>query len=109
MVIWLQAPNSSLSLVSEIYKALNGVLPYIKDIYGSFWREIVTMLANGLADLAEGNEDCRLPLVHASLRLFRSLQSLASPDASDDLSDSLADTKEPIMNSMLHALKLQSG
>ena len=91
----------SAAIESELLKSLAVLLPYIKDIYGEFWENVVGAVSEALE-----SEESSLPLVHSSLRLSSLLSKVVKDDSNEDLQESWAEAKPKIASgllSMLHA------
>ncbi|KIW66293.1 hypothetical protein PV04_08490 [Phialophora macrospora] len=76
-------------------RLLEPVVVAVKDLYGGHWEKIFQSLAAILQSGSSWNED--LPVLHASLRLYGRLRSLAKfDDANEDLVDAWRGA-EPIL------------
>lgn len=93
----------ALGLEAEIMRALNQILPAIKETYGSFWENVLEVLTESWSSKAEILDE-RLPLIHASLRLYSTLQRLGSEESNDDLVDALKSHEESTASGMVNLL-----
>lgn len=91
-------------LKAEIMRALNRILPVLKETYGSFWEDVINILTQMWSPDAEMS-DGKLPLIHASLRLYSTLLTLASGEANDDLVDSSKAQEGSIADGMINLLQ----
>lgn len=96
----LAESSVSKSVASEAFKALTVILPFIKDIYGSFWGQIVDAVINRWSLLTE-QDDSEVPSLHASLRLCATLNKLSGEDANDDLQDIWASERRSLVGGLL--------
>ena len=100
-----QSQKASITSQIEILRTLNIVLAPIKDIYGSFWEdvlEIIKKVFDGPAD------DEKVPLLATSLRLLSLLRNQDMLDSNDDLLDSWIASKDIIAkNLILVAVKVK--
>ncbi|KAL4914937.1 hypothetical protein BDW62DRAFT_189604 [Aspergillus aurantiobrunneus] len=93
----LQSKQVSLSLKTEIFKALTFALPNIKEMYGPHWEECMEILSSTWRDISEG--DSALTVLNSSFRLFSCLESIVKDDESnDDVKDAWADRKTKLFN-----------
>ncbi|KAF2236294.1 hypothetical protein EV356DRAFT_482442 [Viridothelium virens] len=107
---WATDPNMRLSIQAETLRALVGTIGYMKDMYGSHWPDILhAILGVWKRCIREGKG--RLPLLHASLRLFGTLRSLSEDqDVNDDLLDAWKDTQTAAAGTLISVLKsLETG
>ena len=89
-----QNEDSASCITAEILKSLTVLLPQIKDIYGSFWPDIIDA-ASCVLHLSYIDRDDDLPQLHASLRLLLKLKALASTGSNDDLQDAWIEKFQP--------------
>lgn len=102
---WLEEPELLDAQIStEICRALAALLPCMKDVYGSFWEKTVGFILSIWSKAFEYNLEDVLPLVHASLKLSRTLETLAEPN--DDLEDALRDLATAKPASLVELLRL---
>jgi E3 ubiquitin-protein ligase listerin len=87
LVEWLQGRDAhvSLAIQAESLKSLTHVLPFISDVYGSHWQDILIVLEATVNDPAS---DQSLQWTHACLKMIATLKSLSKDDSNDDLTDS---------------------
>ncbi|KJK82300.1 hypothetical protein H634G_02494 [Metarhizium anisopliae BRIP 53293] len=85
---WLDDPTElSASLSASICRALNVLLPCMKDVYGSYWETTLQFCTSLWKRATNANLDNVLPAIHASLKLVKTLESITEPN--DDLEDAL--------------------
>lgn len=106
MVSELMNPSLTSVIQAEIMKALRIALVPIKEIYGSFWADIFTVLQQ---DLAGTVTEARLTNIHASLRLLSLLRKPQMQEANDDLLDAWTDQKHAISKSLIMLMVQHSG
>lgn len=115
MLPWLEDEGVSTATKSEVFKSLSVLLPAMADIYGEHWVQVLSHIANAWsagyvqADAPEV-DDTRLPLVHASLKLYGALRSLkSSEDPNDDLVDAWKESQEAATSGLLGLLRQSQG
>lgn len=83
-------------------KILKAVLAPIREIYGAFWEELIDIVnTSWSSDLIE---DDKIPLLHASLRLFEQLKKLKFQESNDDLQDAWVEKQESLDKGLLGLL-----
>jgi len=110
---WLHERNVCFAVKAELCKVLTNLLSSIKDIYGTHWAEILNYFVELWSSRNKIDESPvsipRLPLMHASLKLFAALQALTTDDDSnDDLKDAWQESIEALSKGLINLLK-QSG
>lgn len=93
-------------LGSEVCRALQKLLPAIKDVYGSYWESTFDFCVS----IWESNENGslsneRLPMIGMSLKLYSILQKLAEDD-NDDLKEAFELSREQACDGLVKLLKL---
>ncbi|KAI1416842.1 hypothetical protein F5Y13DRAFT_204219 [Hypoxylon sp. FL1857] len=102
---WLETPEElDYRFATEACRCLQRLLPCIKDVYGPYWEKAMDFCIYLWAKPATEPLDHRLPEIHASLRLFLTLQSLEDPN--DDLLDVLQSSAEKRSAALIELLKL---
>ncbi|KAI1802039.1 Zfp294 protein [Daldinia bambusicola] len=102
---WLDTPEEvDYRFAAEACRSLQRLLPCIKDVYGPYWEKAIGFCVYLWTKPVTGSLDCRLPEIHASLRLFIALQSLEEPN--DDLVDVLQESAEKRSVALIELLKL---
>lgn len=102
---WLETPEDvDNSYATEVCRALQRLLPCIKDVYGSYWESAVNFCIYLWTKPPTQLVDTRLPELHASLRLMATLQSLKEPN--DDLIDALETSAGRNSAALINLLKL---
>lgn len=100
----LDASSDDLSLQTQVLRVLDPVLPTTSDIYGEHWEQMFDYLVALWHE--ERNLEDDLPLIHASLRLYGRLQTLAkSDDCNEDLSDAYKTAKASLEGGLLDCLQ----
>jgi E3 ubiquitin-protein ligase listerin len=102
---WLDEPEGlAASFSAEVCRALSKLLPCMKDVYGSYWEKTVQFCIS-LWNRAERDPLSEaLPYIHASMKLFRALESI--PEPNDDLEDALKERSEPKAKGLIKLLQL---
>ncbi|WPH00474.1 Hypothetical protein R9X50_00330300 [Acrodontium crateriforme] len=114
-MILLVESGAPVIIVAEVWKALNFVIPSVKDMYGEHWEQILsTILAfwNAIEEHLEHTpyDEGRVLLLNSSLRLFDSLRNLTrSEDPNDDVVESMAGKKNEITSSLIRLLKAEGS
>jgi len=111
---WLHERNVCFAVKAELCKVLTNLLSSIKDIYGTHWAEILNYFVELWSfpnKIDESNAFLpRLPLTHASLKLFAALQALTTDDDSnDDLKDAWQESIEALSKGLINLLKQSGG
>ncbi|TEA14345.1 E3 ubiquitin-protein ligase listerin [Colletotrichum sidae] len=102
---WLEDTiNLTPALSTEICRALQRLLPSIKDVYGQHWEKTIEFSTALWAKASDDRLDDSLPYIHTSLRLMSILETLEEPN--DDLADALAEFAETKSLSLIELLKL---
>jgi len=106
LLFFIKHMTRELSNRTEILKVLHAVLPPIKEIYGSFWHEILDAVQQDF--IISASEDS-LPNIHAALRLSSLLQKQRMQEANDDLSDAWTERKGYIAKVLIRLMSNLSG
>ncbi|CAJ2514030.1 Uu.00g021490.m01.CDS01 [Anthostomella pinea] len=102
---WLESPEElDYRFAAEACRSLQRLLPCVKDVYGSYWERTVDFCIYLWTKQMAQSLDCRLPEIHASLRILSILQSLEDPN--DDLVDVLQSSAERRSAALIELLKL---
>ncbi|KAF5644121.1 e3 ubiquitin ligase listerin [Fusarium sp. NRRL 25303] len=102
---WLDEPESlSPALCAEICRALNKLLPCMKDVYGSYWEKTIEFCISLWNRAHEFELNEALPFIHSSLRLFKTIESLQEPN--DDLEDALKEYASAKPRALIELLRL---
>ncbi|KAH9908547.1 hypothetical protein F4778DRAFT_717592 [Xylariomycetidae sp. FL2044] len=102
---WLESPEDlDYRFSAEICRCLQRLLPSIKDVYGSYWERAIDFCIYLWTKKVIQSLDCRIPEIHASLRLMSTLQSL--DDTNDDLVEILESSAERRSQAMIELLQL---
>ena len=97
-------PTSNLG--AQMLSTLAFTLPPIKDIYGSFWSELLTIIPKtGL----QATSDETLFGVYASLRILLLMRKSDIKDANDDLLDAWNENKPVLATALVDLLKQSAG
>ena len=86
---------------TEIMRSLLMVLPAIKDIYGSFWGDILDF---AISMRRYPLDDEHLAGRHACLRLLSTLTKAETLELNDDILDAWTERKHPIMEDLVRVL-----
>lgn len=101
---WLDEPDFSPSFSAEVCRALAALLPCMKDVYGSYWEATLEFCVSLWQTVATLDLHDALPIIHASLKLVRMLETLSEPN--DDLEDALKETSNAKSKALIELLKL---
>lgn len=105
----LQHGFANLHVIAEMYKVLFVILSLIKDIYGSFWEEIIEIMVGGCSR-AVNEHTYDIPFMHASLKLHDIIRRLATTSVeNEDLTEAWANNKAAATESLVGLLKLQAS
>ncbi|GKT93369.1 RING zinc finger [Colletotrichum tofieldiae] len=96
--------NLTPALSAEICRALQRLLPSMKDVYGSYWEKAIEFSTALWAKASDDRLDDSLPYIHASLKLMAALETLSEPN--DDLVEALKEFAETKSLSLIELLKL---
>ncbi|KAF7549707.1 hypothetical protein G7Z17_g6202 [Cylindrodendrum hubeiense] len=103
---WLDEPESlSAPLCAEVCRALTHLLPCMKDVYGSYWEKTIEFCISLWNRAHDYKLEQALPFIHASLKLFKTLESLQEPN--DDLVDAIKEHASAKPRSLIELLRLQ--
>lgn len=115
VIAWLDT-DASLVVQSEICKALIKLIPGMADMYGEHWAQInawlIAFWRSSATEMADGSvvSETGVLLAHASLKLLATLQTLErSEEVSDDLIESLKESKDSISEGLISLLQTSSG
>lgn len=89
---------------AESCRLLTRLLPELASVYGSHWENTLEYCTRIWATAGEYPLDVSLSAIHASLKLYSTLEAL--PEPNDDLEDSLKESAELKAKSLLDLLKL---
>ncbi|KAF4438672.1 hypothetical protein F53441_12745 [Fusarium austroafricanum] len=102
---WLDEPETlSPALCAEICRALNKLLPCMKDVYGSYWEKTIEFCISLWNRAHDFELDEALPFIHSSLKLFKTIESL--PEPNDDLEDALKEYASAKPRALIELLRL---
>lgn len=92
-------------LASEACRALQTLLPAMKEVYGSYWQTTLDFCVS-IWESTNGilTAQC-LPMIGMSLKLYTILRTLE--DTNDDLEDALVTSNDQVSQSMIKLFKLQ--
>ena len=106
IISWLDEPGElSPAILAETCRALTELLPCMKDVYGSYWEKAIQfgiMLWNDTGESHNLSE--RLPVIHASLRLMKTLETI--PEPNDDLRDAIKEFANEKPKAIMELLKI---
>jgi len=107
---WMQSATLGNDIASEACRALQRLLPAMKDIYGSYWQTSIDYCVDVWAKSEETGclSNDLIPVIGMTLRLYTVFKSLlASNDANDDLLDAFAESKDRICSGLVTLLQLR--
>lgn len=100
--------RSDHKIAAEACRALQKLLPAIKDVYGQYWETTLDYCVSIWNSCQDALTNEKLPMVGMSLKLYSILQSMSTAeDANDDLQDALNLTEEQVSAGLVHLLKLE--
>lgn len=92
------------AISTESCRALQRLLPCIREVYGPYWRRTLEYCITLWLDAAKDDEEQRLPYIYTSVKLLSSMRAMDEPN--DDLTDALISLAEPIYHGLLELLKI---
>lgn len=98
----------SIPVACEAFKTLTVILPFIKDIYGAFWGQIVDAMVKSWS-VPMAQDDTGVAPLHASLRICATLNKLSVDDANDDLQDVWISERKSLVGSLLGVMGQLQG
>lgn len=101
-----QVQSSPMACQAEVLRALRTVLPFIKEIYGSFWDTILVFLESTFGHIVT---DETLPMLAGSLRLLSRLQKEDMQSGNDDLLDSWTEHRPAVAKASLRLVGKMKG
>ncbi len=99
----------SKQIMNEALKALNALVPSIKDVYDSFWEQITDFIINTLSSPNQFRDDDNIPTLHATLELLATLKILKIEESNDDLVEAWTAKEASLINRLLDILKECQG
>lgn len=106
---FISAEDYISSLSTEVFGALQVVLPPIRQIYGSFWADSFFLIERTWSFSLKVPSDKRLPVLNASLRLLSVLRRMIEGDSNDDLQDAWPLSLKYVAPGMLNLLQELRG
>ncbi|KAH8758296.1 hypothetical protein F5883DRAFT_565894 [Diaporthe sp. PMI_573] len=103
---WAGQPVEDLSvgIVTETCRALQRLLPCIREVYGPYWEQTIEFCLSLWKRAGRRSLEKHLPYIHASVKLMSGLSAIEDPN--DDLVDALDTHAEPRNHALLELLKL---
>ncbi|KAI0478868.1 hypothetical protein GGR56DRAFT_632310 [Xylariaceae sp. FL0804] len=102
---WFETPDElDYRFAAEACRCLQYLLPCIKDVYGPYWEKTIDFCIHLWTKQIIQSLDCRLPEIHASLRLMSNLEALQEPN--DDLTEALQASSDKRSAALMELLKL---
>ena len=92
-------------ITSEVLKALSALIVPIKDVYDSFWQQMIDFINNTLSSPNRFLDDDNIPMLHATLELFTSLKILTAEGSNEDLEDAWTEEEGSLVNKLIDLLK----
>ncbi|KAK5000224.1 hypothetical protein LTR66_000888 [Elasticomyces elasticus] len=104
IIPWLTDDQVITAVKAEACKALMGLLPAAKAVYGDHWAEMLRFLP---AFWSTTNDlESELPLLHASLGLYTTLRALNSEqEVNEDLLDAWKESGEAVFQGLVELLR----
>lgn len=94
----------SKQITIEVLKSLTVLTVPIKDVYDSFWEQMIDFIDRALSPLNKFLDDDNIPLLHAILELFASLRTLKSEESNEDLEDAWREKEESFLDRLFNLL-----
>lgn len=109
VVQWLGEDVADAPIKAETCKALNILLPHMKDIYGTHWSDILEALVKAWnqEDLLLGGDarSASVTWLQASMKLAAMLRTLSlDDDSNDDLKDAFKENSNGLSTGLMHML-----
>ncbi|KAG8167355.1 hypothetical protein KVR01_003044 [Diaporthe batatas] len=103
---WTGQPvvDLSVGIVTESCRALQRLLPCIREVYGPYWEQSIEFCLALWKRAGRGSIEKHLPYIHASVKLMSGLSAIEDPN--DDLVDALNAHAESRNHALLELLKL---
>lgn len=101
--------NLSNQITNEVLKLLSTMIVPIKDVYDSFWEQMIDFIDSTLSPPNKFLDDDSIPLLYAILQLFASLKTLQSQESNEDLEDAWKEKEESLLTGLLNLLKKCQG
>lgn len=100
----VQSPRSA-SILSESLVLVSAIIPFVQDIYGDHWEQLV----QGLVEVWTTISTSDVPLIHSSLQTYAALTAcLKSDEVTDDLQEVWTASKQGIDAGLLRCLQVLS-
>ncbi|KAL1859480.1 hypothetical protein Daus18300_009625 [Diaporthe australafricana] len=103
---WAGLPTEDLSvaIITESCRALQQLLPCIREVYGPYWEQTIEFCLGLWKRAGKDSPERHLPYIHASVKLISGLSAIEEPN--DDLVEALETQAEPCNHALLDLLKL---
>ncbi|CBX95893.1 similar to RING zinc finger protein [Plenodomus lingam JN3] len=111
VIPWLQTDMVARPVKAELCRTLGVLIPFMSDMYGDHWADILKSLASAWAATQNFEEhetwmDSPIPFVYASLKLYAQMRKLTQAEGpNDDLLEAWAESEQPIANGLINLLK----
>jgi hypothetical protein len=106
LLSWVDENNEEIELspgiIVEISKALSHVFPIVGSMYGEHWQNTIDFIKS-CWEICASLDEIHLPMVSASLRLFRVLKSLIGQN--DDLDDAWFQSRAELYSRLIGLLQ----
>lgn len=109
IVSQLQKGKISKQIINEVLKVLRVLIVPIKDVYDSFWQQMIDFIDNTLTPSSQFLDDANIPLLHANLDLLASLRGIKTGESNEDLEDAWRENEGLLINNLLNLLKECQG
>lgn len=106
---WFEASPDEVGVAvsTESCRALQRLLPCIREVYGPYWEQTIEYCLALWADAAKDDEEQRLPYIYTSVKLWSSIKAMDEPN--DDLADALESHAEAVDHGLLDLLKIPAS
>jgi E3 ubiquitin-protein ligase listerin len=99
----------SKQLTDEILKALSAIIPLIREVYDSFWGQMVDFINNALSPPNQVWDDDNISILHATLELLATLEKLMVDESNEDLEDAWMENEKLLIENLFGLLKECQG
>lgn len=91
-------------ITNEVLKVLSALIVPIKDVYDSFWQQMIDFIDTTLSPPNQFLDDDNIPLLHTTLELFASLKTVTTEESNEDLEDAWKEKEGSLLNRLLDLL-----
>lgn len=92
------------AISTESFRALQWLLPCIREVYGPYWERTIEYCLALWADAVEDDEERRLPYIYTSVKLLSSMKAIDEPN--DDLVEAVQSHAEAVDYGLVDLLRI---